>query len=62
MEDRGDAEGKMEPAAAIGVEGRSAVDGPQVSRGRGVRTDQGEAVRTLEPGGWSEVERRHREA
>lgn len=39
IEDRDDAEGKEEFAAAVRVEGWSAVDGPQVRGGSDVTTD-----------------------
>lgn len=51
MEDKGDAEGKDEPAAAVRVEGRNAADGPQVPGRRGMTTDQGGVGMAREPVG-----------
>lgn len=51
MKNRGDTEGKEEPATVIGVEGRSVADSPQVRGRSGVTTNQGGAGRTREPGG-----------
>lgn len=51
IKDRGDAEGKEEPAVVVGVKGWSAVDGPQVRDGSGVMTNQGGAGRMREPRG-----------
>lgn len=50
MEDRGIAEEKEEPAAAVGVEEQSVAEDLQICGGGGVMTDQGGANGLREPG------------
>lgn len=50
-EDKGNAKGRKEPAAAVGEKGLSIADGPYVHGISGATTDQGGAGGTRVPGG-----------